>query len=156
VSVFKQEAVSDGITLVTFELVSKGRARVTVDAVKAIASDLVSAARSLGYTVADGAEPSVSGRLIDAACNYKCGAGCSLCEDDQACAWDLDCRGGACRNGVCHSPSSPTTDLTWLWVAIAATAAVAGTIVLCRYLRRKIHRQSQEPLLVDMDDLEDV
>jgi hypothetical protein len=156
VSVLKQETVSKGVTLVTFELASRGTTRVTVDAVKAIATDLVFAARSLGYTVADGAEESVSGRLVDAMCNYICGAGCSLCDDDLRCTWNLDCRSGICRDGLCHSPSSPPTNLTWLWVAVAATAAVAGTMVLCRYLRRRIHRHSQEALLTDMDDLENV
>jgi hypothetical protein len=156
VSVHGQEAAPGDTTLVTFEVASRGNSTVTVTDVKAIASDIVSAARSLGYTVADGAEQSVSGRLIDAACSYTCGAGCRLCEDDASCAWDLDCRGGACRNGVCHTPAAAPTDLTILWIAIVAVVAAAAGYALYRFLQEKIRQGAQAALLTDMDDLEGV
>jgi hypothetical protein len=156
VSVHGQEGVAGGVTLVTFDLTSRGMSAVTVDAVKAIAADLVAAARSLGYTVAGGAEHSVSSHFLDAACSYTCGAGCSLCDDEASCVWDLDCRSGSCREGVCHTPASSPTDLTLLWVALVVVVVGASGFVLLRHLQKKIHQRSQEALLTDMDDLEDV
>jgi hypothetical protein len=156
VTVGGQETDSGDTSLVTFEFTSRGEVAVTVADVKAITGDIVAAARSLGYTVADGAEHTVSSRLVDAACSYTCGAGCRLCEDDAACAWDLDCSSGSCREGICRTPASKPTDLTILWAALLVTSIAGILVATHRILQRKIHQRSQGALLMDMDELDEV
>jgi hypothetical protein len=146
-AVHEQSRVAKGWTAVTVELTSRAHAPVTTGLVRDIADELVDAARSLGYTVADGADETVSGHLVDAVCSYTCGAGCRLCEDDQVCAWGLDCRSGACKDGVCHTPSAPPADLTWVWVSLAAAVGVVATVVGVQKLRRLIRKRQEEYLL---------
>jgi hypothetical protein len=130
ISLISQTHPSRGHTLLTFEIVSEGNSTVTVDGVRAIVSDLVTAALNLGYDVAGDARNSVSGRLVDATCAYQCGSGCSPCADGTTCTWALDCSGGECRDGVCRTPSPPPVDLTWLWAAIAGLVCVVCGFVI--------------------------
>jgi hypothetical protein len=148
-----------GHTVLTYEITSQRAAVVTVDDIKALADEFISAARSLGYTVADNARDSVSSRLVDASCAFECGSGCTLCTDGASCEWDPDCSGGECKDGICHTPIPPPVDLTWLWASIAGLVFVVCIVLLyrvgCPALQARIRKRAEESLLNDMDDFND-
>jgi hypothetical protein len=153
VYITSQNTLSSSETQIAFEFSSRGSVTVSIDSISAIAPNLVVSARSLGYTVADTTAQSFSSRFIDASCNYACGSGCRLCEDQTACSWDLDCQSGSCRDGVCFAATSSSTDLTWLWGFIPGMAALIGAVYLIySYVQSQMKPDLQESLIMDMDE----
>jgi hypothetical protein len=153
-----QVAISKTWRTLNLEITSRENSHMTVETIEHYAPYLVDAARSLGYNVADGAEQTISGRLIDAACSYTCGAGCNPCDNDAACVWDLDCRSGNCHDGVCYVAPAKPKDLAWLWVLlslIGAAVLVFASVIVIRKVKLRIRENSREALLSDIDLLGD-
>jgi hypothetical protein len=153
----EQTSASGGWMDLTVDLLSRDEARVDVEAIKACSGDIVAAARAQGYTVADGTADTVQGRVVDAACSYTCGAGCRLCEDDAACAWDLDCSSGACEDGACvpAPPEHEGSSTPWTLIAIVVAVAVVAATGITVAVRRHRLKKRQEPLLDDFARLAD-
>jgi len=123
---------ADTAVAVTFTTTSTASASVSVLDVDGAVGDITGAFSAYTVTIKPAADA-----IIDGECANRCGLGCALCADGEACSVNEDCVGGHCNaSGVCGDeagtpdPENPDNSASAASLSLVAVVALVSTLIL--------------------------